>query len=116
MFSFFRSLPWTCNLTQNKLTSLSIDKAREILKRNGVVVIPRELILKELNFKISKIEEEFEKTIQKLNINNYLKAYSLEFHSPDSLETHPAILAREGKSFIYTRNGVFFDPYKKINS
>ena len=114
MFSFFRYLPRCCNITQNKITSKSIHQSSEILKRNGVVIIPRELILSELNLKISEINQQIEDLIEKFKNNNFFKENSIKFYSPNTLDIHPAILAREGKSFVYTRDGIFFDSYKRI--
>lgn len=112
MFNFLRLIPNLCKVKQEDITCRKISEATQILKEKGIVLIPRELFFQNEK-KINELQGNLE-TYKSIFIkNNFPKNLKINLHDSSSLNTHPAILARKGDSFIYKRKGTFFDIYKK---
>ena len=113
MLSFLRILPGVCKKNQYELVPNDFDSASFILRRYGIVVIPREMILKELNLDVIKVEKKIEKLQDEFIDNKYFINNNITILNESTQTKHPALLAREGKTFLYKRNAVYFDIYKR---
>ena len=112
MFSFLRLIPNNCKVKQEEITCREISDAKQILKGKGIVLIPRELFFQDEK-KINALQSNIE-TYKSTFINdNFYRNLKKDLHDSSTLRTHPAIFARKGNSFIYKRNGVFFDTYQR---
>ena len=112
MFNFLRLIPNLCKVKQEDITCSKISEAKQILKENGIVLIPRELFFQNKK-KINELQSNLE-TYKSIFINsNFPRNLKIDLYDSSSLKTHPAILARKGDSFIYKRKGAFFDIYKR---
>ena len=112
MFNFLRLIPNICKVKQEDITCREISQAKKILKEKGIVLIPRELFFQDEK-KINALQNNIE-VFKSIFINdNFHINLKRDLHDSSSLKTHPAIFARKGKSFIYKRNGIFFDAYQR---
>jgi len=113
VFKFIRLIPNICKIRQKDITCSKISEAKIILKDKGIVLIPRELIFSQKDGKINELQNNIETYRAKLSDKNFPRNLKIDIHDSSSLKTHPAILARKGKSLIYKRNEFFFDAYQR---
>lgn len=113
MLSLLRILPSVCGKNQNELVPNDFDSASIILRRYGIVVIPREIILKEIDLDLYKVEKKIGE-LQDLFIDNeYFINKNIPILNETTLKQHTSLFARQGKSFLHIRNEVFFDIYRR---
>lgn len=113
MLGLLRLIPRVCNKNQYKFVPNDFESASFILRDYGIVVIPREMILKEINLDLFKVEKKIGE-LQDLFIDNeYFINNNIPILNETTLKQHTSLLAREGKSFLHIRNEVFFDIYRR---
>ncbi len=114
MYEIFRSLFSRSNISKAKITAFSLNDAPLILRKYGVVIIPREIAFPKLKKEniifLKNSMKDLYKEFSKTDFLDYMD-FKVEYQS--SIKKHASVFARNKSSFILVRDKIFFD--KKNN-
>ena len=114
MYEIFRSLFRKCNISKAKITAISLKEASLILRKYGVVIIPREIAFPKLKKeKIIFLKNSMRDLYKEYSRSDFLDHIDLKVEYQSKIKKHASFFARNKNSFILVRDKTYFD--KKYN-
>ena len=114
MYEIFRSLFRKCNISKAKITAISLKEASLILRKYGVVIIPREIAFPKLKKeKIIFLKNSMRDLYKEYSRSDFLDHIDLKVEYQSKIKKHASVFARNKNSFILVRDKTYFD--KKYN-
>lgn len=110
MYEIFRSLFRRSNVSKAEITAFSLNDAPLILRKYGVVIIPREIAFPKLKKeKIIFLKNSMKDLYEGFSKTDFLDYMDLKVEYQSSTKKHAATFARNNSSFILVRDKIYFD-------
>lgn len=110
MYEIFRSLFSISKIPKARVTAFSLNDAPLILKKYGVVIIPREIAFPKLKKeRIILLKNSMQDLYKKFSKIDFLDYMDLKVEYQSSIKKHASVFARDKSSFILVRDKIYFD-------